>query len=169
MKLEKITVWLALPILAGFLSGCASDNGTGATVLTPGEVPPIYQVQGSLNEAAQQASAALSQLAAIKKAEHPSAPLPFLNLEDPALNTAININSYYGPIAQIVKTIGSQIGYQVQVFGKQPPTPILVDLQTQGPQTALQLLRNIDLQAQTNASMMILPKQKIISLRYMPS
>jgi defect in organelle trafficking protein DotD len=170
MAFRKIGVTaIGMTALASLLSGCSSQPKKTEIVDNDTIVLQPFHIAHSLTGAAAQASEALTQLAAIEKAEHPVAPMPFMNIQDPALEQPLLIHSYYGPMAAIVQLIAQKTGYQVQIYGKPPVIPILINLQLEGPEPAIELLRNIDLQAGLDASLMVLPTYKIISLRYMTS
>ncbi len=169
LRVRKSWAMGVAAVVAVLLSGCSSTPQKTTEVNVYEQPLEPYHLTHSLTGAAAQASEALTQLAAIEKAKHPAAPMPLMDVNEPALNQPIMIRSYYGPIAAIVKIIGEKTGYQVQLYGKPPVIPILINLQVDGPQPAIELLRNIDLQAGQDAAMMILPDQKIISVRYMSS
>ena len=137
------------------------------------EVPPVavvnhYVVETDLTKAAQSASDSLAQLAAIEKSRYGEpGKLPFEQINDPALQKPMAIK-WYGPIGQLLRNVAKKVGYQLQTYGKPPKTPILVVINnTQSPTTAKQVITNADLQAKNNAAVLIYPKQKVISLRYM--
>jgi defect-in-organelle-trafficking protein DotD len=80
-----------------------------------------------------------------------------------ALQQTMTLN-WSGPIAPVVRQVAAKMGWSVQVLGKLPVTPVLVNLN--GTSTVKDMLQNIDLQAGQNASVMLLPKYKLVSLRY---
>lgn len=171
IKINSLIKILGVFTSAALLAGCSSTpRSSDVSVLSGGSPADVYQVEGDLDQAAAKATAALQTLADIKKAQHPVKELPFENLDAPVLKKVIPINNYYGPIAAILRTVTNEVGYQLQIFGKPPRVPVLINLSYQGQQvTALEMLQNIDLQAGDNAAIMILPKYKVVSLRYMSS
>jgi len=152
----------------------------GAIALTLGgchteqPVPPVaivnhYIVEADLNDAAATASQSMEELATLQKAHDGEGILPFETIQDPALNQEVSVR-WYGPIEQLLRNVSAKIGYQLQVYGKPPKTPILIDIDnSQDPTTAKQVITNADLQAKNNAEVLIYPKEKIISLRYTSS
>ncbi|MDF2529132.1 MAG: hypothetical protein K0Q57_12 [Gammaproteobacteria bacterium] len=144
-----------------FISGCSSTPST----------PPLPNnsalIQQDLSAAAVSATGSLSQLAAIEKARYQSeAYMPFADVHDQALDTFVTIQ-WYGPIVPLLQQVADMIGYQLQVYGKPPVTPILVNIDdTQQKTSAINIIRNADLQAGANASILIFTDQKLISLRY---
>ncbi len=158
----------SLLTLSTILVGCATNNNSGDFVNSDNISSNPYSVQGSLAQAAQSVSQSLQSLASIRKSQYPANDkLPYHNLKTgQALNQTVAMQ-WYGPIQPILSRISNKIGYSLQVYGKRPATPVLVDINTVAhPQTALVVIRNIDLQAGLNASIMLFPKQKVISLRY---
>jgi defect-in-organelle-trafficking protein DotD len=137
-------------------------------------VPPVaivnhYIIQADLNDAAATATQSMLELARLQKAHDNQGQLPFEAINDPALEQLVSVR-WYGPIEQLLRNVAQKTGYQLQVYGKPPKTPILIDIDnSQDPTTAKQVLTNADLQAKNDASVLIYVKEKIISLRYMTS
>ena len=74
---------------------------------------------------------------------------------------------WYGPIEPLLSQVAASTGYQLQVFGKPPSLPVLVNIDTTSqPTTAINIIRNADLQAGLKVVILVLQDQKIISLRY---
>ena len=144
------------------ISGC-SANKPSAPALPDNSA----LIQQDLSAAAVSATGSLSQLAAIEKARYQSeAYMPFANVHDQSLDTFVSIQ-WYGPIVPLLQQVADMIGYQLQVFGKPPITPILVNIDdTQQKTSAINIIRNADLQAGANANILIFTDQKLISLRY---
>jgi defect-in-organelle-trafficking protein DotD len=136
--------------------------------------PPVaivnhYIIQADLTQAAETASQSMQELAILQKTHDGQGQLPFESIEDPALNQLVSVR-WYGPVEQLLRNVAQKIGYQLQVYGKPPKTPILIDIDnSQEPTTAKQVITNADLQAKNDASVLIYVKEKIISLRYMTS
>ncbi|ODN44109.1 hypothetical protein BGC07_14260 [Piscirickettsia litoralis] len=149
------------------VQGCSSQpTKVNMQSLENEQIKDNAEVQAALTRAVAQTSAALSSLSEIRRAQYPKQQvMPFANIHDSALNKNISIN-WYGPIGSIVKTIANVVGFDYQEFGKQPDLPILVNVNYQST-PALVALQNIELQANNKAAIKILPKQKIISLRYL--
>lgn len=152
-----------LPLCAvTVLAGCSGTKPSDVVITNT-----QYQVDSSLTQAAQQAVTSLDALSTIEKAKFPQdTTVPFPNVHSQALDQFITVQ-WYGPIAPLLQQIAQKIGYQLQVFGKAPATPILISIDdTQNKTSAVNLLRNVDLQAANNASVVLFPQAKIISLRY---
>ncbi len=163
---------LLLPIL-GFLAGCAggstynNNGGTAAdTPVIPNQAQLNQQVNTQLQQAADSAQSSLQELAAIEKLQQNNVTIPLSNVDDPALNEVIAIK-WYGPIEPLLSQVAASTGYQLQVFGKPPSLPVLVNIDTTSqPTTAINIIRNADLQAGLKVVILVLQDQKIISLRY---
>jgi defect-in-organelle-trafficking protein DotD len=155
---------VALMGVACLLSACHSQK----------PVPPVaivnhYIIEADLNQAAATASQSMQELAMLQKTHDGQGQLPFESIDDPALNQLVSVR-WYGPVEQLLRNVSTKIGYQLQVYGKPPKTPILIDIDnSQDPTTAKQVITNADLQAKNDASVLIYVKEKIISLRYMTS
>jgi defect in organelle trafficking protein DotD len=160
---------LLLPIL-GLLAGCAGNtaNNAGGAAMppVPNQAQINQQVQDQIQHAADSAQASLQELAAIEKLQQNKITVPLSNVDDPALDEDIAIK-WYGPIAPLLSQVAASTGYQLQVFGKPPSLPVLVNIDTTNqPTTAINIIRNADLQAGLKVVILILQDQKIISLRY---
>ena len=145
------------------LSGCGSKSSSQAAVVTNTQ----YVVDASIRDAAQQAAASLQTLAAIEKSRYPhDATIPFANVHSPDLDRFVSVN-WYGPIQPLLQQVANQIQYELQVYGKPPQMPILVHIDdTANKTSAINVIRNADLQAGNNAEILVYPKMKMISLRY---
>ncbi len=153
--------WLALG--SCLLSGCASH-----TVKQDDVNSQLVNFQESLAQAARTTSSALDQLSVIDKAQYSNdtgMPLAHVHAQSLAQPTALQ---WYGPVEPVLAKIAKQVSYQFQVYGKAPSIPLLVDVDTKKhPISAIAVLRNLDVQLGDNASLMVLTKTKIISLRYL--
>lgn len=157
------------------LGGCASHKPVWRTAVnssteTPKQVEQNSDeaIKASLADAAASAAVSLRNLAAINVYEQSKkATLPFVTITDPALNVLMPDVNYYGPARKLLQTVAKNTGYQLQIFGKTPATPLLVQVDdTQNAITAKEIITDIALQVGNNANVMILPNEKIISLRY---
>lgn len=146
------------------LTACSS-NKTKSDNTTLANTPQM--VHKSIASSAQSIATSLSELAAVEKSLHPVAKRPFVGLQGSGLNRTIAID-WNGPIEPFVRKVAGAIGYSLQVYGKKPVIPVLVDINTtRHLATARQILSNADLQAGRKANLLIFPKEKIVSLRYL--
>ncbi len=160
---------LALVSLAALLlGGCAASTANYVQNGNQGQLN--IQVQTQLEQAATSVQSSLQVLAAIEKVQaQNNVSIPLMDVTDTALNQMISIK-WYGPIEPLLAQIASATHYDFQVFGTPPSLPILVNIDTSTtPATAINIIRNADLQAGLKSAILIFPKEKVISLRYLPS
>jgi len=153
----------AMMVMTLLLSGCGSRSSSQTAVVTNTQ----YVVDTGINDAAQQAAASLQTIAAIEKSRYPhDATLPFSNVHSPDLDRFVSVN-WYGQIQPLLQQVANQIQYELQVYGKPPQMPILVHIDdTANKTSAINVVRNADLQAGNNVEILVYPKMKVISLRY---
>ncbi len=170
-----------LGIMTLVLSGCAGANSNYQGPWT-GQPPASNnattsnnqaqintQVQSQLEQAADSVQASLQQLAAIEKLQAQNVPMPLSTVNDPALNKLIAIQ-WYGPIDGLLKQIATSTGYQFQSYGKPPSLPVLINIDTTAnPTSAINIIRNADLQAGLKVDIEVFQQQKVLSLRYTAS
>lgn len=164
---------LAIGSISLMLAGCAgTSNNTqgfagsgGSNNMSQAQIS--IQVQNQLAQAAGSVQASLQQLAAIEKLQaQNNVTIPLSNIQDPALNLMISVK-WYGPIEPLLSQIAQATGYQFQIYGKPPSLPILVNIDTTAqPNSAINIIRNADLQAGLKVAIIIFTDQKVISLRY---
>lgn len=150
------------------LVGCAGSALRSAAPMGPvNQAAVSAQVQTQLQQAADSTQASLQELAAIEKLQYQNnISIPLQDVNDPALNQMVSLK-WYGPIEPLLAEIASMSGYQLQVLGKPPILPILVNINTTSTSSsAINIIRNADLQAGLKVAILIFPTQKIISLRY---
>lgn len=159
-RIYAVTVIFGLALLAG----CAK-NSPAPDAMTQEQIN--NQVKASLVQSAAQTQASLAELSSIEKTRfQKNNTLPLANINDPALNVVVTLK-WNGPIEPLLRQMASLTGYQFQVFGKAPFSPILVNIDdTDNPVSALTIIRNADVQAGLNAQILIYQDQKVISLRY---
>ena len=162
---SKASLWAMTTLVLLGLAGCASNKPKPPAQSI--NVNTVEIVDSGISQAAHQAAQSLQQLAAIEKSRYPKdAKLPFADIHTKELDTFIAVK-WYGPCRPLLQQVANKIGYQLQVYGKPPQTPILVRIDdSEQKTTAINLLRDIDLQAANNADILIYPRAKLISLRY---
>ncbi len=158
-------LWVCLAVT---LAGCAGGARSSTAPMGPVNQSAVNaQVQNQLQQAADSTQASLQELAAIEKLQYQkNISVPLSKVNDPALNQAVAIK-WYGPIEPLLAQLSAMTGYQFQVFGKPPSLPVLINIDTTYTSTsAINIIRNADLQAGLKVAILIFPTQKIISLRY---
>lgn len=70
-----------------------------------------------------------------------------------------------GPIAELAQRVTTAAHYRLRVIGQEPAIPILISVNLKD--TSLSdILRNIDYQAGSKASLYVYPNNKVVELRY---
>lgn len=162
---------LPIGLLALILAGCAGSNtNSNSAGASANQAQINTQIRSQLEQAANSAQASLQELAAIEKLQaQNNISIPLSDVQDPALNKLISIK-WYGPIEPLLAQVASSTGYQFQVYGKPPSLPVLVNIDTtETPPSAINILRNADLQGGLKIAILVFPDQKVISLRYSSS
>jgi len=169
MKYSKLLVILSL---AAVLTSCASSSQKHVKLnlrYMTEDSAPVYSTnknaQNQIAEAATSVSSSLQELSAIELAKNPDTKLT--TAPDPGLSglTQIASISWNGPVEPIVRKIASAGHYRVNVLGKAPELPVLVNVRAQN-ETLATILRNVTYQAAPKASIKVYPGPKIIELRY---
>ena len=70
-----------------------------------------------------------------------------------------------GPVQELTERIAKAAHYRLRVLGPSPAIPILVSLDIKD-QSLAEILRNIDYQVKSKASIHVYPKNQTVELRY---
>ena len=154
-------------LVAAILAGCSSTAPKKIDVssLVKQENINTDEIEVTLFSAVDKTSVALTKLSEVRKAESKDdTKVPFKSNLDPALNTHLFID-WYGPIGPVVKKIAGIVGYKYQMYGVRPELPVIVNV-TSGSRSAINVLRDIELQSNNQARISVLSKEKLITLRY---
>ena len=156
---KKIVLVLLVVSAMLSLSSCARRQMSG--------YPPVSDDPAAIKlaEAASSVSQSLQDLSAIEQAANPQA----------AVKAPPNAGSYgmgqlssidwTGPLEPLVRRIASATGYKLQVIGKRPSQPVL--LQIVAHDTPLgDVLQDAGFQAKNSANIVVFPTKKIIQIRY---
>ncbi len=111
---------------------------------------------------------ALNALNASNTVRYGDAPMPFADINDPVLAKKLSL-TYYGPLKNVLIDIAKSVGYKVQIFGKKPPFSVVIiigKLNVPEEDSAINILRDIAVQAGKQTTININPKAKVISVRY---
>ncbi|OFW82707.1 MAG: hypothetical protein A2018_07995 [Alphaproteobacteria bacterium GWF2_58_20] len=154
---HRSLVYSIVPLAALFLSGCE---------LPPPVVIPQNPVESRLADAAGRAADALQKLAAVEQvrsgvvAEAPVSNVP------PELMQQVSL-TWVGPIEPVVRRMAERIGYGFDVLGVAPPVSVVVDVNAVR-RPAIQVFRDIGLQAGTRADLTIDAQNHVVELQYAP-
>ena len=157
LRLACSTLWCAA--LSLLLASCSlhSDNATPAAIKEAGAV--------QIAQAAVASSQSLQTMAEVEQAAMtPKAPIANPDPKSYGMGQVVSID-WSGPIEPLLKQIAQMTGYQLDVVGKHPAIPVLVDVYARN-QPVGSILRNAAYQADSRADVIVHPRQKLIELRY---
>ncbi len=161
------TTSLILSLSIVLLSACSHVDTS-----TPEKYQPEYinnMVINELKTSSESIQSSLNELNRSNTIRYGNPDIPFANVNDAQLLQTLSL-TYYGPLENVLTKIGLAVNYKVQYFGKTPPFPIVIIIgQLNAPiqETALNILRNIAVQAGKQASLSINTEAKVISVRYL--
>ncbi|WP_192484599.1 MULTISPECIES: DotD/TraH family lipoprotein [Cysteiniphilum] len=166
MKNNKYLM-LALPLF--LLVGCSHVNNDALTKTESQQKEYINSVMSvELVNSSKVIQASLTELNRSNAIRFGSGELPFANIKDASLQKRVSV-SYYGPIENILQQIAQKTDYKLQVFGKVPPFPVVVvvgKLNAPVEDTAINVLRDVAVQAAKKLTIKLNTKAKVISVRY---
>lgn len=127
------------------------------------DLPDLDEIE--LGEAAIAVSKSLDDLAAL------SAERAVVRVE-PITQEQLDYNMYQlasvdwsGPAEPLIKTLAQAVDYHFRVLGKAPPNIVIVNISKRNVSVG-ELLRDITLQIERNADLIIYPQSKLIELHY---
>ncbi len=139
-------------------SGCSARKVDQQLVAEPDPVTL------RLAMAADNASSALSTLAAIEQAKNPSQSIAAVPDAPQELRRIISVD-YDGPIEPMAKTLADRAGYQLEINGTRPPAPMIVSVHSRE-KSVIEVLRDIGLQAGRRADVAVDPDRRMVELDY---
>jgi defect-in-organelle-trafficking protein DotD len=119
-----------------------------------------------LAQAVDKASAALQTLASIEQARSPGTAIQSVPYAPQELRRTVSIE-WTGPVEPLARKLADRAGYQLQVNGDAPPTPVIVSVRA-SEKSVVEVLRDIGLQAGQRADVAIDPERRIVELNYAP-
>lgn len=153
----KIRVFLAVLMLS-LITGCAIDQ--------PKTEKNIDQSLLMLQKTASNILESLTQLAEGEQFEKmklkPNEPR--ISIQIPGMEQVVTM-PWNGTMEEAVSKLARFSGYEVKFMGKPPIIPILIQIGRE-PATISDHLRNIGIQADSHADLIIEPRQKIVEVRY---
>lgn len=151
---------------------CALSLSVIATSCT--DIPKIDQqlvaepdpISLRLASAVDKASAALQTLASVEQARNPGVQVQAAPYAPQELRRTVSLD-WTGPIAPLIRRLADRAGYQVQINGDEPPTPVVVSIHAQE-KSVVEILRDIGLQAGQRADVSVDPEHRLVELNYAP-
>ena len=149
----------------------------GAALLALSACAPIQKVDHQmvatpdpvslrLAAAVDKASSALHTLASVEQARNPGVEVQAAPYAPQELRRTVSVD-WIGPIEPIAKRLADRAGYEFQVNGDVPPSPLVVNVQAKQ-KAVVEVLRDIGLQAGLRANIVVDPTQRIVELNYAP-
>ena len=159
--MKQIALIALLAFVPALLGGCPVGHGRELAVLEPDPVTL------RLAEAADTASSALATLAMIEQARTETPDIPMVAEAPEMLTRPISV-SWVGPIEPITKRLADRIGYSFSRIGDVPSIPVVVNIDAlQVP--AIEVLRDIGLQAGSRAEIAVDAQNEMVEVRYVPA
>lgn len=144
------------------LTGCAP--GRPIFVKDPQVVASPDKVSMMLAQAADKSANALETLAAIEQRRTPAASIAPIPNAPAELRRAITVN-YIGPADQIAASLAHRAGYNFEVLGAAPSTPIVVSLDITN-KPVIEALRSVGLQLGARADVHVDSERRVVELQY---
>jgi len=123
------------------------------------------EATNSLVRSAVSVSQSLRKLAEIEKAVHPEATLPAAPSAAKIGMANLAAVNWNGPAEPLLSQLAASSHYKFRSIGKKPTLPLLVAINCKN-HNIVEIIRDIDFQIQKNAAIVIMPKQKLVELRY---
>lgn len=159
--IPKISFFAVGTIL--LLTAC---NGAAVRMQDPQVVAAPDRVSAMLANAADKASNALQNLAAVEQAKAPPAELARLDDAPIELRRAITV-SWIGPVDNITKMLADRASYGFDAFGDVPPVPVVVNIDVEN-KPIIDVLRDIGLQLGARADVRVDGNRRVVELHYAP-
>ncbi|WP_192485063.1 MULTISPECIES: DotD/TraH family lipoprotein [Cysteiniphilum] len=149
------------------LNACASQPAVSV------DTTPQYQsldknVLMQISASAQSINMNIQRLNLVENSKYGKPAMPFDDIKDAILDKKIT-TMWYGPLHALLKQVTGLIDYKLQVYGYNPAFPVIVNVGNGNIPASLSiidLLRDLQVQAKTQADIFIYPEQKLISIRY---
>jgi defect-in-organelle-trafficking protein DotD len=119
-----------------------------------------------LAQAVDRASAALQTLAAVEQARNPGESIQAAPYAPQELRRTVTVD-WTGPVEPITRSLADRAGYQMQVNGDAPPTPVVVSVRA-SEKSVVEVLRDVGLQAGQRADISVDPERRLVELNYAP-
>jgi len=163
---NKLLSFACLIGLAFSLGACSTLGLEDVSEGTPQVVAAPDKVSAMLAQAADRASSALEELAAVEQTRTPSTAAEPVSNAPAVLQRAITVN-WVGPVEQITKTLAERASYGFKVFGNAPPTPLVVSIDAEN-KPVIDVLRDIGLQMGQRANLRVDAPARNVELHYIP-
>ena len=119
-----------------------------------------------LADAADRAAMALETLAQVEQVRTPTAAVSTIPNAPAELRRGVTVE-WTGPAEPMVEALSQKTGYTYQVFGTQPPVPLLINLKATN-RPAIEVFRDIGLQLGSRANLNVDAQRRVVELYYVP-
>jgi len=161
---KRLSLGAAVCAVGILLAGCTGYKKT--EVRDPQVVTSPDKVSLMLAEAADKASNALEELAAVEQARSPAVAVQPIHNAPPELMRAMTIN-WIGPAEQLTKKLADRASYTFLAVGDKPPVPLTVSIDAEN-EPVIDLLRDVGLQLGVRADIKVDSTRRMIELHYAP-
>jgi defect-in-organelle-trafficking protein DotD len=156
--MRNLFLFVFCPVLCISIAGCQVPPRNPAD-----DLPDLGNIE--LGEAAIAVSKSLDDLAALS-AERQVARV------EPQTQEQLDYNMYQlasvdwsGPAEPLIRRLAQAVDYHVRVIGKAPPNIVIVNISKRNVSVG-ELLRDVALQIQRDADLLVYPQSKLIELHY---
>ncbi len=156
--MKKQLLWLGTVLVAVLInSGCVHRQYS----LQPAAGSDTAEV--ALAQTAQAINESLHNLNQIKRATLPPGK-SLVDVDSYTMPGRVSVD-WSGPIVPLLQQLAGMQHYQLVVLGQEPAIPVVVSIFAKD-KAAIDILRDIDLQAGDRASLRVLPARRVVELRY---
>lgn len=153
-------VFLMMPFVISACSGNKIERRDPQVVTTPDTVSLM------LAEAADKASNALEELAAIEQSRSPAVAVQPIHNAPPELTRAMTI-TWIGPVEQLLKKLADRASYTYIAVGDKPPSPLVVSIDVEN-KPVIDILRDAGLQLGVRGDVKVDSTRRMVELHYAP-
>ncbi|KTC96532.1 lipoprotein DotD [Legionella geestiana] len=146
--------------VAALLAGCATTTFKKPPVNAPADDASI-----KIAEAANSVSESMYAMARVEKVITPPAhdnTLSIPNAYDLQARASVD---WAGPVQEVTERVAKAAHFRLRVLGREPAIPVLVSITAEDKSLA-EILRDIDYQAGSKASIHVYPNSQVVELRY---
>lgn len=165
MKLVFGTV--AMMVALSLVSGCSGKlTKRERNIRDPQVVTSPDKVSLMLAQAADKASNALEELAAIEQSRSPAVAVQPIHNAPPELMRAMTI-TWMGPVEPLLKKLADRASYTFISVGDRPPIPLTVSIDAQNT-PVIDIMRDAGLQLGVRADVKIDSTRRMVEVHYAP-
>lgn len=151
-------------LLAATMLLTACETHGPMFVKDPQLVASPDKVSMMLAQAADKSAAALETLAAVEQKRTPAASIAPINGAPAELRRAVTVN-WIGPANEITTMLAHRAGYNFEILGAAPATPIVVSIDVTN-KPVIEVLRSVGLQLGARADIHVDSERKVVELQY---